>query len=60
MPKSGKFQKNSKNDSPSGAWAPPGGTIFLSEILISYILYLSMIKKAKWFCDGNNLIFQNS
>ena len=41
-PKSAKFQNNSKNNPPSGAQAPPGGTIFLSEILIlvSSILYL--------------------
>ena len=46
----------------SGAWAPPRGTIFLSEILIlvSSISYLSMVKRAKWFFDGKNLIFQNS
>ena len=61
-PKSAKFQNNSKNDSPSGAWATSGGTIFLSKILIlvSSIAYLSMVKKAKWFADGKNLIFQNS
>ena len=46
-PKSAKFQNNSKNDSPSGTWAPPGGTIFLSKILIlvSSISYFSMAKK---------------
>ena len=60
--KSAKFQNSSKNDSPSGAWTPPGGTIFLSEILIlvSSISHLSIVKKAKWFFDGKNLIFQNS
>ena len=59
MPKSAKFQNNSKNDLPSGACAPPGGTIFLSEILIlvSSISYLSMVKKAKWFFDGNKFNF---
>ena len=34
MLKSATFQNNGKNDSPSGVWAPPGGTKFLSEILI--------------------------
>ena len=50
-PKSAKFQNN---DSPSEAWAPPEGTIVLCEILIlvSFISYLSMVKKAKWFFDG--------
>ena len=33
-PKSSKFQNYSKNDAPSGSWEPPGGTMFLSEILI--------------------------
>ena len=53
-PKSAKFQNNGKNDSPSEAWAPPEGTIVLCEILIlvSFISYLSMVKKAKWFFDG--------
>ena len=61
-PKSATFQNNSKTDSPSGAWVPPGGTILLSKILIlvNSIAYLSMVKKAKWFVDGKNLIFQNS
>ena len=61
-PKSATFQNNSKNDFPSGAWAPPGGTILLSKILIlvNSIAYLSMVKKAKWFVDGKSLIFQNS
>ena len=55
MPKSAKFQNNVKNDTLSGACAPPGDTIFLSEILIlvSSISYLSMVKKTKWFFDGN-------
>ena len=62
MLKSATFQNNGKNDSLSGAWAPPGGRKFLSEILIlvSSISYLSMVKRAKWFFDGKNLIFQNS
>ena len=62
MPKSATFQNNGKNDSLSGAWAPPRGTILLSEILIlvSSIWYLSMVKKAEWFFDGKNLILQNS
>ena len=62
MSKSVKFQNSSNNDFPSGARAPPGGTIFLSQILIlvSSISHLSMVKKAKWFFDGKNLIFQNS
>ena len=61
MPKSAKFQNNSKNYPPSGSCAPLGGTIFLSEILIlvSSISYLSTVKKAKWFLMGKNLIFQN-
>ena len=60
MPKSAKFQNNGKNDSPSGACTPPGGTKFLSEILIlvSSITYLSMVKKAKWFYDGNIQFFK--
>ena len=48
-----------------GAWLPTWryivfinwGTIF---ILVSSISYLSIVKKAKWFFDGKNLIFQNS
>ena len=61
MPKSAKFQNNSKNDPPSGPCAPLGGTIFLSEILIlvSSVSYLSTVKKAKWFLMGKNLNFQN-
>ena len=53
-PKSAKFQINNKNDSPSGACAPPRGTVFLSEILalVSSISYLSMVRKAKWFFDA--------
>ena len=48
-PKSAKFQNNAKNDPRSGYCAPPGGTIFLSEILILVISisYLSMVEKAK-------------
>ena len=59
MPKSAKFQNNSKNDLPSGACTPTGGTIFLSEILIlvSSISYLSMVKKAKSFFDGKKFNF---
>ena len=50
-PKLAKFQNNGKNEVPSGACEPPGGTIFLSEILIlaSSISYLSMFKITKWF-----------
>ena len=61
-PKSAKFQNNSKNDAPSGPCTPPGGTIFLSEILIlvSSIFYLSVVKKAIWFFEGKKLIFQNN
>ena len=61
MPKLVKFQNNNKNDSPSGACTPPGGTIFLFEILIlaSPNSYLSVVKKAKWFFDGKKIIFQN-
>ena len=57
--KSAKFQNNSKNDTPSGGWALSGGTILLSEILIlvSFISYLSMIKKAKWFFEGKIWFF---
>ena len=62
MLKSATFQNNGKNYSLSGAWAPPGGRKFLSEILIlvSSISYLSMVKKAKWFFHGKNFFFQNS
>ena len=62
MPESAKFQNNNENDSPLGVWLPPGGTMFLSEIfiLVSSISYLSIVKKAKWFFDGKNVIFQNS
>ena len=51
--KSAKFQNNGKNDLPSGPYAPPKGTTLLSEILIlvSFISYISMVKKAKWFFD---------
>ena len=44
---------------PSGACAPPGGTIFLSGILIlvSSISYLSMVKNVKWFFDGKKFNF---
>ena len=58
-PKSPKFQNSGKNDLPSGACAPPGGTIFLSKILVlvSSISYLSMVKKAKWFFDGKKFNF---
>ena len=54
MPKSAKFQNNGKNDPPLGPCAPPGGTIFLSEILILVISisHLSMVRKAKWFFYG--------
>ena len=50
-PKPAKFQNSGKNNFPSGVWAPPGDTIFLSEILIlvSSISYLSMVKTAKWY-----------
>ena len=60
MLKSATFQNNGKNDSLSGAWAPPGGRKFLSEILIlvSSISYLSMVKKAKWFFDGKMSFFK--
>ena len=46
----------------SGAWAPPEGTIFLSKILIlvSFISYVSMVKKTKCFFDGKHSIFQNN
>ena len=59
MPKSAKFQNNAKNDSPSGACAPPEGTIFLSEILILVISIscLSMVKKSKWFFDEKKFNF---
>ena len=55
-------QNSSKNDPPSGLWAPPRGTIFLSEILILVrsISYLSMVKKPKWFLIANNSVFQNN
>ena len=58
-PKSAKYQNNGKNDPTSGTCTPPGGTIFLSEILIlfSSISYLAMVKKAKWFFDGKKLNF---
>ena len=60
MPKLIKFQNKGKNDTPSGACAPPEGTILLSEILIlvSSISYLAVGKKVnKWFFDGNNFNF---
>ena len=59
MPKSAKFQNDGKNDPPSGACAPPRGTIFLSEILIlvSSLSYLSMVKKTKLLFDGNKFNF---
>ena len=65
MPESAKFQNNNENDSPSGGLVTTWrynvfinwGTIF---ILVSSISYLSIVKKAKWFFDGKNLIFQNS
>ena len=62
MLKSATFQNNGKNDSPSGAWAPPRCTKFLSEILIlvSSISYLPMVKKAKWFFHGKIFFFQNT
>ena len=62
MPKSAKLQNNSKNDPPSGSCAPPGSTIFFSEILtlVSSVSYLCMVKNAKWFFDGKNSIFQNN
>ena len=43
----------------SGAWAPPEGTVFLSEILIliSFISYVSMVKKTKWFFEGKKFNF---
>ena len=58
-PKSAKFQNKSKNNPPSGPCIPPRGTIFLSKILIlvSSTSYLSMVKQAKWFFDGNKLNF---
>ena len=59
MPKSATFQNNNKNDSPSGACTPPGGTMFLSEILIlvGSNSYLSMVEKAKWFFERNKFNF---
>ena len=46
----------------SGAWTPPKGTIFLSEILIlvSFISYVSMVKKLNVFLKGKHSIFQNN
>ena len=46
----------------SGAWTPPKGTIFLSEILIlvSFISYVSMVKKLNGFLKGKHSIFQNN
>ena len=46
----------------SGAWAPPEGAIFLSKILIlvSFISYVSMVKKANVFLMEKHLIFQNN
>ena len=62
MSKSAKSQNNGKNHLPSGTSAPPGGTIFLSEILIlaSSLSDLSMAKKAKWFFHGKKSFFQNN
>ena len=59
MSKSAKFQNNGKNDPLSGVCTPPGGTIFLSEILIlvSSISYLSVVKKAKRFFDEKKINF---
>ena len=59
MPKSAKFQNNGKNDPPSEAGAPHGGTMFLSEILVlvSSVSYLSMVKKANCFFDGKKFNF---
>ena len=60
MPKSAKFQNNDKNDSPSGACAPPEGTIFLSEILIlgSSIYHISLwLKKLNGFLIGKKFNF---
>ena len=55
MPKSAKFQSNGKNDPPSGPCASPGGTIFLSKILILVssisLVDISLVKKAKWVFD---------
>ena len=67
-PKSVKFQNNGTNDLPPATWAPPGSTIFLSEILvwissmvlISSMSYLSMAKKVTSVFDGKNSIFQNN
>ena len=56
MQKSAKFQNNGKIDPPSGICAPPGGTIFLSEILTC----LSMVEKTKWFLMGKNSTFINN
>ena len=53
MRKSAKFQNNGKIDPPSGICAPPGGTIFLSEILTC----LSMVEKTKWFFNGKKFNF---
>ena len=57
MLKSANFQNSSKNDTPS-----PRGTIVLSEslILVSFMSYLSMVKKVKLFFDGKNSIFQKN
>ena len=55
MPKLAKFQSNGKNDPPSGPCVPPGGTMFLSKILILVssisLVDISLVKKAKWFFD---------
>ena len=42
-----------------GPATPPGGTIFLSEILmlVCSILNLSMVEKAKCFFDGKKFNF---
>ena len=57
IPKSSKFENSAKNDSPSGACSTPGGTIYLSEILILVIsISYLLVKTAKWFFDGKKLI----
>ena len=61
IPKSVKFQNNGKNDSTSGTWAPPGGTIFLFEILILVSsIFSQCLKKLNGFFMGKNSIFQNN
>ena len=57
MPKPSKFKNSAKNDSPSGACGTPGGTRYLSEILILVIsISYLLVKTAKWLFDGKKLI----